>query len=249
MIEDGTGVRGRTAIVTGAAHGLGAACAKRLHAAGARVVAVDESFEEAQGVLAGLDEVRLGGDVADPDLAARAVETALREFGSVDILVNVAGTLAPTRFLDIPLAEWTRIVGVNLTGAFMMSQAAARPMADQGWGRIVHFSSTAGKTVSTLGGAHYTASKHAVLGLVRASAKELAPFGVTVNAVCPGLVNTEGARSLLGLEELERIAGSFPVPRLCDPAEVAELVHFLVQPTAGYITGAALDINGGDLLV
>ena len=242
------GVKDKTAIVTGAASGIGAACAQRLREAGARIVAVDDAYDRSCEPMTDNGELRIGGDIADPELPQRAVDAALREFGSVDILVNSAGALAPTRFLDIQLEEWNRILAVNTTGAFVMSQAAARPMVKQGWGRIVHICSTAGKTVSTLGGAHYTASKHAVLGLVRASAKELAPHGVTVNAVCPGLVNTEGARTLLAEEILEGIAASFPVPRLCQPAEVAALVHFLVQPEAGYVTGAAVDINGGDLL-
>jgi NAD(P)-dependent dehydrogenase (short-subunit alcohol dehydrogenase family) len=130
-----------------------------------------------------------------------------------------------------------------------VSQAAARPMVEQGWGRIVHFSSTAGKTVSTLGGAHYTASKHGVLGLTRASAKELAPHGITVNAVCPGLIDTEMVRGIASEEERAAYAASFPIPRLGQPGEVAELVHFLASDGAAYITGAAFDITGGDLMV
>jgi NAD(P)-dependent dehydrogenase (short-subunit alcohol dehydrogenase family) len=113
----------------------------------------------------------------------------------------------------------------------------------------VNVSSTAGKSVSTLGGAHYTASKAGVLGLTRAAAKELAPHGITVNAVCPGLIDTEMVRANVDPARLAAFRASFPVARLGTPEEVAALVAFLASPGAGYITGAAADINGGDLMV
>lgn len=166
------------------------------------------------------------------------------------MLVNAAGILEPTRFFDdVSPEQWMRVLEVNLTGAFLTSQAAARPMRDQGWGRIVHFSSTAGKTVSTLGGCHYTAAKHGVLGLTRAAARELAPFGITVNAVCPGLIDTEMVRASISQKQRTAYAASFPIPRLGRPQEVADLVHFLASDAAAYVTGAALDINGGDLML
>jgi NAD(P)-dependent dehydrogenase (short-subunit alcohol dehydrogenase family) len=113
----------------------------------------------------------------------------------------------------------------------------------------VNLSSTAGKSVSTLGGAHYTASKAGVLGLTRAAAKELAPFGITVNAVCPGLIDTEMVRQNVTPPALERYRTSFPIARLGTPREVADLIAFLASEAAGYVTGAAVDINGGDLMV
>ena len=122
-------------------------------------------------------------------------------------------------------------------------------MAESGWGRIVNFSSTAGKNVSTIGGAHYTASKAAILGLTRHTAKEVASLGITVNAVCPGLINTEMVQSNISEEATERYANSFPISRLGTPHEVAELVAFIVSDNASYITGASLDINGGDLMI
>jgi NAD(P)-dependent dehydrogenase (short-subunit alcohol dehydrogenase family) len=141
------------------------------------------------------------------------------------------------------------VVGVSMKGTFICSQACLPAMLDAGWGRIVNFSSTAGKSVSTLGGAHYTAAKAAVLGLTRAIAKEVASQGVCVNAVCPGLIETEMAREVCSDEMLEGYARSFPVGRLGRPAEVAALVSFLCSDDAAYITGAALDINGGDLMI
>jgi 3-oxoacyl-[acyl-carrier protein] reductase len=122
-------------------------------------------------------------------------------------------------------------------------------MKRQHYGRIVNVSSTAGRMVSTLGGAHYTASKTGLLGLTRAAAKELGGFGVTVNAVCPGMIDTELTRESASAEELERLAAGYPVPRLGTALEVADLICFIASEQAGYITGASLDINGGDLMM
>ena len=122
-------------------------------------------------------------------------------------------------------------------------------MRAAGWGRIVNFSSTAGKNVSTVGGAHYTAAKAGVLGFTRHLAKEAAPCGITVNAVCPGLIDTEMVRATISDEQTSAYAASFPIARLGAPEEVAELVAFLASDRAAYITGASLDINGGDLMI
>ena len=122
-------------------------------------------------------------------------------------------------------------------------------MREEGWGRIVNFSSTAGKNVSTVGGAHYTAAKAGVLGFTRHLAKEVAGYGITVNAVCPGLIDTEMVRAVISPERADAYARGFPVSRLGEPGEVAELVAFLASDRASYITGASLDINGGDLMI
>lgn len=232
----------RVAVVTGAARGMGAACARRMLRDGVRVVAFDLREAVIDGALAAV------GDITRASDCDAVVQLALERFGRIDILVNAAGVLRPSGLLEMSEQEWDLVVGVNLKGAFLASRAAAAPMVTQGWGRIVHFSSTAGKTVSTLGGSHYTAAKHGVLGLTRALAKELAPHGITVNAVCPGLVDTEMAREAVPAEVLARFAASFPVARLGTAAEVADLVAYLVSDSAGYITGAAIDINGGDFL-
>lgn len=244
----------RVALVTGAGSGMGAACARRLAADHRALVLFDIRPESLVPVtadveLAGAEVETVGGDVTAPSDVEGAVGRAEERFGSVDVLVNAAGVLEPTRLLEISLEEWARVIEVNLTGAFVVTRAAAEPMRERRWGRIVHFSSTAGKTVSTLGGAHYTASKHGVLGLVRAAAKELAPFGITVNAVCPGLIDTEMVRASTTPEQRSAYAEGFPIPRLGRPEEVADLVAFLGSDAAAYITGAAVDVNGGDLMV
>jgi len=244
----------RVALVTGAGRGLGLAVARKLAEAGARVVAADiesaAAREAADRLLAPWGPaLGVPVDVADPASVEAMVEEAVAAFGRVDILVNNAGILYRTRFPDISPSEWERVLRVNLTGPFLCTRAVLPRMKEQRYGRIVNISSSAGRSVSTLGGAHYTASKAGLLGLTRAVAKEAAPFGITVNAVCPGLFDTEMVRSTTSPEERERLVGSFPVPRMGIPEEVGEAVLFLCSEEAAYITGAALDINGGDLMI
>ena len=138
---------------------------------------------------------------------------------------------------------------MNLTAPFLLIKAVLPAMRAQRYGRIVNISSTAGRMVSTLGGAHYTTSKTGLLGLTRAAAKELGHYGITVNAVCPGLIDTELTRDTATSETLERLAQGYPVPRLGTSLEVADLICFAASEAAGYITGASLDINGGDLMM
>lgn len=245
---------GRVVIVTGAGRGMGRAVAERLSSAGASVVVNDLSTDAAEAAAAALRDaggnaIAIGGDVTSASDVSAMVERAMSEFGSVHILVNAAGVLRRTAVIDMDEDEWDFVIGVNLKGTFLPSRAVLPAMREAGWGRIVNFSSTAGKTTSTLGSAAYTASKHAVLGLTRHMAMEEASHGITVNAVCPGLIDTEMVREEIDDERKARYAGSFPISRLGAPSEVAELVAFLASDRAAYITGAALDISGGDLMV
>ena len=122
-------------------------------------------------------------------------------------------------------------------------------MQNQGWGRIINFSSTAGRQYSTIGGAHYTAAKAGILGFTRHLAKEVGSTGITVNAVCPGMIDTEMVRSTVSDTQVKEYGDSYPIPRLGEPWEVAETVAFLASHKAAYITGASIDINGGDLMM
>jgi NAD(P)-dependent dehydrogenase (short-subunit alcohol dehydrogenase family) len=239
------------AIVTGAGRGLGRAVALRLHERGARVVVNVRDAARADRVAREVGERARGvaADVASPDGPASIVTQTLDLFGRIDILINNAALPLTTRFERISAEEWRRAIDVNLTAPFLLMQAVLPAMKAQHYGRIVNISSTAGRMVSTLGGAHYTTSKTGLLGLTRAAAKELGPYGITVNAVCPGMIDTELTRESAAPDLLERLAAGFPVPRLGTAREVADLICFAASESAGYITGASLDINGGDLMM
>ena len=191
----------------------------------------------------------VAGDVTSSKDVDMLVNETIAEFGSVNILVNNAGVLRPTKVIDIEESEWDFVVGVNLKGTFLCSKAVLPYMQTQKWGRIVNFSSTAGKNVSTVGGAHYTSAKAGILGFTRHLAKESAGYGITVNSVCPGLIDTEMVNSTISEEKKQEYANSFPIKRLGQVREVADLVGFLVSDKAAYITGASIDINGGDLMI
>ena len=245
---------GKVAIVTGAGRGMGRAVATRLAGAGAKLVVNDldaGSAEDAAVALrqSGAEALAAPGDVTSNVAVARLVAETLGHYGAIHVLVNNAGVLRPTPVFDIEEDEWDMVVKGNLKSTYLCSRAVLPTMRDQDWGRIVNFSSSAGKNVSTVGGAHYTASKAAVLGFTRHLAKEEAPHGITVNAVCPGLIDTEMVRSTISDERATAYAESFPISRLGQPSEVAELVAFLASDRAAYITGASLDINGGDLMI
>jgi NAD(P)-dependent dehydrogenase (short-subunit alcohol dehydrogenase family) len=242
---------GRVAIITGAARGLGRAAAERLHARGAAVAINVRDRQRAESVARSIGERTLAvpGDIAAAGVPDEIVRLTLERFGRVDILVNNAALARSTRFPNLSADEWRQALEVNLTAPFLLIKAVLPTMKAQGYGRIVNVSSSAGRTVSTLGGAHYTASKAGLLGLTRAAAKELGQYGITVNAICPGMIDTELTRENASPELLERLAANYPVPRLGTALEVADLICFAASEAAGYITGASLDINGGDLMM
>ena len=242
---------GRVALVTGASRGLGRAAAARLLERGATVAinVRDRVRAEATARDLGGSTVAVPGDLEHDGVAESLIERNVAEFGRLDILVNNAALPLTTRFEQITPDEWRRAVEVNLTAPFILTRAAVPVMKARHYGRIVNISSTAGRMVSTLGGAHYTTSKTGLLGLTRAAAKELGKFGITVNAVCPGMIDTELTRESASPDLLERLAQGYPVPRLGTALEVADLICFVASERAGYITGASMDINGGDLMM
>lgn len=247
-------LKDRTAIVTGAGQGMGRTVAHTLASFGARLVVNDLNADTAERVAEEListdiPAIAVQGDVTEAAAVRRLVDETIKRFGDVHILINNAGILYPTAVIHITEDEWDRVIDVNLKSTFLCSQAVLPAMKKAGWGRIVNFSSTAGKNISTVGGAHYTAAKAGILGFTRHLAKEVARDGITVNAVCPGLIDTEMVRSTIDEDRTQAYAESFPIPRLGRPEEVAHLVAFLATERAAYITGASLDINGGDLMI
>jgi len=254
MEKSYTGLEDRVAIVTGAGRGIGRAIAQKLAEAGARIVVADIHSRNAQNTAKALDK-KFGSsmacrvDVSDERSVEFLIEKTVKAFGKVDFLVNNAGIMFRTRISDISAEEWDQVIRVNLTGPFLCVKAVLPEMKKNRFGRIVNISSSAGRSVSTLGGVHYTASKAGLLGMTRALAKEVAPFGITVNAVCPGLIDTRMVKKSTSKKELEEFLESFPIKRTGKPEEVGDLVVFLCSDKASYITGASLDINGGDLMI
>jgi len=242
---------GRVAIITGAARGLGLAAAKRLYERGASVAVNIRDAERAEAVAASLGDRALAvpGDITGDGVPEEIVRRTIDRFGRVDVLVNNASHARSTRFADLSDDEFRDALEVNLTAPFRLTKAVLPYMKEQRYGRIINISSSAGRMVSTLGGAHYTASKAGLLGLTRAAAKELGQFGITVNAICPGMIDTELTHENASPELLERLASRYPVPRLGTALEVADLICFAASEAAGYLTGTSLDINGGDLMM
>ena len=242
---------GRVAIVTGAARGLGRAIAVRLHERGAAVAVNVRDAARAEALAAKLGDHGLAvpGDITADGMPDEIVRRTIDRFGRIDVLVNNAAFARSTRFPNLSAKEFREALEVNLVVPFLFTKAALPTMQAQRYGRIINISSSAGRMVSTLGGAHYTASKAGLLGLTRAAAKELGKFGITVNAVCPGMIDTELTHENATPELLERLAAGYPVPRLGTAREVADLVCFAASEAAGYITGTSLDINGGDLMM
>ncbi|CAN5526689.1 3-oxoacyl-ACP reductase FabG [soil metagenome] len=234
------GIQGRVALVTGSAQGIGRCMVETFRDMGARAVAVDIVAPAIEGVL------NVAMDVTDEAGVATAFERVERERGAVELLVLNAGVLHKSPLEEHSLADWQRVVDVNLTGAFLCARRAMGGMRRAGYGRVVIIGSSAG--INGAGAAPpalpaYAASKGGVMALAKSMAGEYAPFGVTVNALAPTLIDT-GMLSTL-TDDFRRV---IPVGRYGTPQEVADLAVFLCSAHAGYITGEVVDINGGYLI-
>jgi len=243
-------LRDQTAIVTGAGAGIGGGIARVLAGEGANVVVVDRDADRAAAAAAALGATARAvvADVADAADVRRVVASALEWTGRVDVLASNVGIYPTAALEDLEEATWDRVMAVNAKSAFLLMRAVLPVMRERRYGRIVVTSSITGPMTAMPGLAHYAASKAALLGLVRSAAVECAAHGVTVNAVLPGTVDTDGLRAAGGQEYVDLMLPSIPVGRLADPDDLGWAVRLLASPEAGYITGVALPVDGGQTL-
>lgn len=243
----------RIVLVTGAARGLGAAVARAFHQAGYRVGVSDMELAAATALTRQIDPdgdrvLPLALDVRDAKQFEAGLSRLTERWGRADVLVNNAVLTAAKPVLDITPAEFDSVLAVNLRGTFVGCQVFGRYFRDHGAGRIVNIASLAGQNGGTATGAHYAASKGGVMTLTKVFARDLAPFGVTVNAIAPGPLDLPSVRSLVPADRLGAIIDTIPAGRLGDPDFVARTAVLLAAPEAASVTGATWDINGGLLM-
>ncbi len=237
--------------VTGAGRGIGFAIARAFAEAGARVCVNDIDADSALRAAADLMEVSpdvfaVSADVADPDGVRKIFGAIDERWGQIDVLVNNAGIEPVHSLFDHPLDDWQRTLDVNLTGPFLCTQRAARRMRDQGGGSILNIASIAGKSQPLYLRAAYAASKAGLVGFTKEAAREFAPFGIRVNAVCPGIIVTPMTEHLRENEaQMARWRTEIPMARLGESEEVAALCLWLASDAASYVTGVAWHVDGG----
>ena len=241
-------LQGRIALVTGASQGIGRACALELARAGATVALAARNQAKLTDVAAEIEA--LGGqaavfalDVANEEQIKAGAAAVLARFGKVEILVNNAGITRDGLMLRMKKPDWDDVLGTNLTGAFLLTQALLSPMLKNRWGRIINISSVVGRT-GQAGQVNYAASKAGLIGMTRSMAREVASRGITVNAVAPGYIETP-MTAVLDEKLRAAMMTQIPLGRAGTDADIAQAVAFLASDAAGYITGHVLDVNGG----
>lgn len=253
---------GKTAVVTGAAKGIGAAVAEYLGRAGANVVVADADGEAAVDRVkqlreAGIEAVEAVVDVSREEDVLAMLDTAASAFGGVDVLVNNAGIFPTEPVLDMPIEDFRHVLDVNLVGLYLCSRHAARRMVEQGrGGRIINVTSVDSLHPSAVGLAHYDASKHGAWGFTKNLARELAPHGIWVNAIAPGSIATPGVASMQNAHDSavdpEQVLAAFlarvPMGRMGMPEDIGRVALFLASDLASYMTGSQVVVDGGYLL-
>jgi 3-oxoacyl-[acyl-carrier protein] reductase len=243
-----TDLSGRTALVTGAAQGLGRCIAQTLAAAGAKVACIDINAESLADTVAAIRAAGgsaepLACDVTQSDRVGEVVDQVITMWGKLDILVNNAGITRDNVLIRMKDEQWDLVLNINLRGTFLFTRAAARPMMKARGGRIINVASVSG-LMGNPGQVNYSASKAGVIGLTRTVACELASRNITVNAVAPGFIATD-MTAKLGEEILQQVRKEIPLGRLGEPQDVADAVLFLASDAASFITGHILTIDGG----
>jgi len=241
-------LQGRIALVTGAAQGIGRAIAEELAAAGTTLVLVDMNearLNETTADLAakGASAAAFTMNVSDQDSIEAGTKAILEKFGKIEILINNAGITRDNLMLRMKRSDWDSVININLTGAFLLTQALLSPMLKNRWGRIVNIASVVGRA-GQAGQVNYAASKAGIIGLTKSLAREVASRGITVNAVAPGYIETP-MTAVLSEEVTKAMLATIPLGRRGTPKDVAQAVKFLASDAASYITGHVLDVNGG----
>ncbi|GAA3895450.1 SDR family NAD(P)-dependent oxidoreductase [Leifsonia kafniensis] len=234
----------RVALVTGAAQGIGAAIAEELAAEGMKVVVADINGAGAQTVSQRIGGVAKTLDVSNPEQVATVIGEIVDELGRIDVLVNNAALVPLTPWADISFEEWRRVMSVNLDGIYLVTHAVTAIMGKAGYGRIVNIASNT-FVAGTPDCAHYVATKGASIGLVRALAGELGPLGITINAVAPGIIASEGVLSGAHQNGFDYVVPMQAIKRRGVPSDVAPAVAFLVSEKAEWITGQTLVVDAG----
>jgi 2-dehydro-3-deoxy-L-rhamnonate dehydrogenase (NAD+) len=237
--------KGRTAVVTGGARGIGLACAAKIAAGGGRIALWDRDMDRAKQSAASLgDAIAVSVDVTDDKSIAAALATTEKQLSVPDILIASAGITGPnTTVVQYPVDAWKQVIDINLTGVFLSNRAVVASMVKRGWGRIVNIASVAGKEGNPNASA-YSASKAGVIGLTKSLGKELATTGVLVNCVAPAVVKTE-LFSQMTEQHIQFMLSKIPMNRFGEVDEVAELVSWLASPLCTFSTASVFDLSGG----
>jgi NAD(P)-dependent dehydrogenase (short-subunit alcohol dehydrogenase family) len=235
---------GRRALITGAARGIGAEIAASFQREGAELALLDIDIDRLGKTAAEVGGNVYGVDLADAVATASVVDRAIVDLGGLEILVNNAGILKMAPLLEIDPADWDLTFAVNVRAMLVTIQVAAKAMIPNGRGTIINMASMGGK-VGGPNQAHYAASKAAVISLTQVAAKELGPFGITVNCICPGYVLTEMGAATRTDEMVREWSSKSPLGRLAEPADVANMAVFLASDEASYCTGQAMNVTGG----
>jgi 3-oxoacyl-[acyl-carrier protein] reductase len=241
----------KNAVVTGAARGIGKAIASKLAEYGLNIIVSDVMIDEAEAVAEELRDLGVGAiavkaDVSKPEDAEMLIKTTVEQWGSIDYLVNNAGVTRDNLAVRMSEQEWDMVLDINLKGTFLCAQAAAKEMMKNRFGRIVNIASVSG-ILGTAGQANYASSKAGVIAMTKSFARELGKRNITVNAIAPGFILTEMTEKLPDKVKNEYIA-NIPLKRGGTPEDIAEVVRFLVSPSASYITGTVINVSGGLLI-
>ena len=245
-LPDPLSLRGRVALVTGAARGIGAATARAFAAAGARVALLDREAKELAAVAAETGGAAFSADVTDAEAVRRAVDGVVARWGRLDVLVNNAGIVRDAALADVTEEDWSSTLDVNLRGTMVCARAAVPHMKAAGFGRILSATSIVARS-GNYGQTAYAASKAGIIGLTRTWARELGPKGITANAVAPGFIDTGMVKSVPAKVMAELLART-PAGRMGRPDEVASVYLFLASDLASFINGAVVGVDGGLLL-